>query len=420
MRRPDGPRVAYVISEYPIVSHTFIQREIEAVEAAGVDVLPVAMAPAPPHEIVSSGASRAAATTHTIRPVRAGTLLKAVLLPTLRRPGPHLRGFLRALGQGAPGLRNRVWRAFYFVEALLLRHYCRSEGVRHIHAHHANVSAEIARMAAETGRDLGEDWSWSFTMHGCTEFYDLIHYDLADKARAADFVAAVSDYTRVQLWRILDRPHWDDIHVIHCGVETDAFVPRTASPADGRLRVLFVGRLVPEKGLPVLLDAIASLAARRDDVALTIVGDGPLRADLERRVDAEELPVTFTGTISEDEMPGVFVDHDLFVMTSFGEGLPVVLMEALACELAVVAPGISGIPELVIDDETGRLVPPGRPEELAAVIAELADDPTERARLGAAGRALVQSQFESRLEGARLAHLFADLLGDVPEMERSR
>jgi colanic acid/amylovoran biosynthesis glycosyltransferase len=416
--------LCYVISEYPIVSHTFIEREVAGLRRAGLRVETVAMAPVPSHEILTEASASAAATTYYIRPVRLLDLIRSIAIPMVRHPVAAMGTLTSTLRSSPPGTRSHLWRLFYFVEALLLWSFCNRNGIRQIHAHHANVSSELARAAADFGNRIDEaGWSWSFTMHGCTELYDLIHYGLAGKVESADLVVAVSEYTRAQLLRIVDEDHWPKINVVHCGVDVEAFLPpdqavvpsghmirpTSSASASDPLRLLFVGRLVVEKGLAVLLDTMQSLQANGDAVELTIVGDGPLRPRIESRIAEQALRVRCLGSIAQQEIVDLYQQHDVFVMTSFGEGLPVVLMEALACELPVVAPWISGIPELVEHEQTGLLVPAGRSDSLAAAIQRLSGDPDLRRQLGRNGRQRVLESFDADKESAMLAVLFSDL-----------
>ncbi len=402
--------VCYVISEYPIVSHTFIEREVAGLRRSGVRVETVAMAPAPSHEILTAASTAAAATTYYIRPVGMLDFLRNIVMPLVLHPIAAFGALVSALRSSPPGLRSHLWRFFYFIEALLLWSFCRRNGIRHVHAHHANVSSELARVVADFGNRIdGSGWSWSFTMHGCTELYDLIHYGLAGKVESAAMVVAVSDYTRAQLLRIVDEAHWSKVNVVHCGVDADSFFPATAEANPGRFRLLFVGRLVVEKGLAVLLDAMQSLQNGGVAVELTIIGDGPLRLGIESRIVEHGLNAKCLGSVGQAEIVAHYQQHDAFVMTSFGEGLPVVLMEALACELPVIAPWISGIPELVEHEATGLLVPAGRSDALVAAIQRLSSDPELRQRLGRKGRERVLESFDAAHESTLLAAIFSNL-----------
>jgi diketogulonate reductase-like aldo/keto reductase len=179
------------------------------------------------------------------------------------------------------------------------------------------------------------------------------------------------------------------------------------------LQVLCVGRLVPEKGQHVLLDA----AAAAGDVRVVFVGDGPSRASLERHAAALGVDAVFTGSVGQDEIRDHYRRADAFCLASFAEGVPVVLMEAMAMELPVVTTRIAGIPELVTDGTSGLVVPPGRADLLAEALRALAGDPQLRRRLGAAGREAVAERYDLHRSAAELNRLFGSRLG--PTLPRS-
>ena len=247
-------------------------------------------------------------------------------------------------------------------------------------------------------------------MHGPTEFMDVARFDLAAKVRSAAFVACISDYARSQLMALVEPEHWAKLHIVHMGVDITLFpsagVERAARPA-GPLHVLFVGRLVPEKGVPILTDAVEHLVRRGFAVEVTVVGDSPDRVRLEDQVAARGLAdvMRFVGAVGQDELPSWYAWADVFCLPSFAEGVPVVLMEAMATELPVVTTTIAGIPELV-NEHNGLLVSPGRGDLVADALALLAD-PDLRARLGAVGRRTVLTDFDATTAAARLLPLFA-------------
>jgi glycosyltransferase involved in cell wall biosynthesis len=334
----------------------------------------------------------------------------------------------RALSLAPPGLRNRLWRLFYFGESILLARETERRGILHLHAHFANVGADVALLAAHFGAAAGRGpRTWSFTMHGPAEFYDVSLHRLREKVEAASFVACISDFSRSQLMGQAPVSEWDKLHVVHCGLDTARFAPgpsggggeprgagsRAESVRPGSLRILNVARLTGVKGHPVLLEAVAKLRAGGRDVRLTIVGDGPERERLAERArelgigDAVDLP----GAVGQDRIREHFGAADAFCVPSFAEGVPVVLMEAMAMGLPVVATRVMGIGELVDDGEHGLLVPPARADLLADALAQLADDPDLRARGGAAGRRKVQAEFEQSDSAARLSELFAEVAG---------
>jgi glycosyltransferase involved in cell wall biosynthesis len=276
-----------------------------------------------------------------------------------------------------------------------------------VHAQFASNATDVALLASELG---GAGWSWSFTVHGPVEFYDVYGFRLPDKARRAAFVACTSDFARSQLQVFLDPPDWSRLAILRMGVDAEHFHPRDGERDGGPLRVLTVGRLAGVKGQAVLLDAVAEAAGRGVAVELTIAGDGPERARLERQAADLGIAdrVAFLGPVGHDDVGELYAAADAFCTSSFAEGLPTVLMEAMATGLPVVATAIMGIPELVEDGVTGLLVPPARSDLLAEALERLATRPEERVEMGRAGRRKVLEERDPRASGERLLGLIAE------------
>jgi colanic acid/amylovoran biosynthesis glycosyltransferase len=401
--------IAYLCSRYPAVSHAFVQREVLALRRRGVDVRTFTIRRADASQLLSRADREEYETTRAVLPPRWGALVAAHLRAALGSWGAYLGTFARATELGRPGLRGRLWQVFYFAEAIQVWRECQKQGVSHIHAHFANVGSDVALLAAHYGAAAGRGpRTWSFTMHGPAEFYDVTAHRLPEKVAASDFVACISDFCRSQLMGFSAREEWPKLHVVHCGVDTEKFAQRAGTSAREGLRIVNVGRLVDVKGQALLLEALAQLRADGLDVQATIIGDGPERERL-RALAGElgvEAAVEFTGAVGQDDIRGYYERADLFCAPSFAEGVPVVLMEAMATGLPVVATQVMGVPELVEDGVTGRLVPPGRADLVAEAIRGLAEQPDERARMGECGRAKVAAEFDVHGSAVRLERLF--------------
>lgn len=405
-------KIAYFCSAYPAISHTFILREVEALRQLGTQITTFSIRRTPPDQLLAESDRAAAETTVTILPFR-WRQLRAHLALALRAPRSYLSTLRLALGLAPPGVRGRLWQLFYFLEAVVLWRECRKRDIRHIHVHLANAAADIAMLASEIGSAVEPQrpWSWSFTMHGPTEFYDLRHFRLAEKVRSASFVVCISDFARSQLMGLSDPDTWERLHVVHVGIPIEQFTP-TAPATNGNgsaPTILYIGRLVPEKGQAVLLEAVAKLAARGRKVELALAGEGQQRAGLEReaaRLGIAER-VTFLGAVGQEDLRGLYEGASVFCLPSFAEGVPVVLMEAMAMGLPVVTTRIAGIPELIEDGHSGILVAPGRADDLADSLAGLLEDGELHRRLAANGREAVARGFDSEATAAQLQALFA-------------
>jgi colanic acid/amylovoran biosynthesis glycosyltransferase len=391
-------RVGYLTARYPYTSHSFIRREVLALRALGATVETFTVRAAQPTDMLSSFDREEGASTTAILPCTAGRLLRAHLRAAGRHPAAYLSTLALAWRAAPPIRRGRLYRCFYFAEAILLWDEMRQRDLRHVHAHFANVACDIARLAVAFAIAPGhERWSWSFTMHGPTEFSAVERFDLATKITESSFVACIGDFCRSQLMALVAVEQWSKLEVVHCGLDPSQFALRSGEdPRPDLFRVICVGRLVPEKGHAVLVEAMASLCQRGVVAHLTVVGDGPSRQSLEALAIQYGLDshVTFTGALGQDEVVEQYRKADAFCISSFAEGVPVVLMEAMALGLPVVTSRIAGITELVEDQVSGFVVPPGRVDLLADALAVLAKDPVRRQEMGRAGRATVVAGYD--------------------------
>lgn len=372
MTRPVG----YVVSGYPGVSHTFIMREVQALRSAGVSVHTYSVRAAATSDILSADDVVEAERTTALLPVSPLRLAHVVLSSWARHPSAHSAALFRALRRGK-GSRGRLWQVFYFFEAVLLRRYCVRDGVSHLHAHFANNAADIARTTADLGQrvDGPGTWSWSFTMHGPTEFDDPVRFGLAAKVVDAAFVACISHYCQDRIAGLV-APQLPDSVLVRCGLDLRKFPLIDRAGRTTPLRVLCVGRLVAEKGQTNLVAAIDELVREGIALEVTLVGDGPCRTEIEAEVQRRQLAgvVTLTGAVGQDEILGWYEWADVFALLSYAEGLPVVLMEAMATGLPVVTTHVAGIPELVEHGVTGSVLAPGDVPAAACALRRLAAD----------------------------------------------
>ncbi len=381
-------RVAYLVSQYPAPSHTFIRREIEALRARGIEVHTFSIRP--PSEAERAALDPAECErTHFVLADKAG-VLRANVAAAARTPLRYLRTLGDALRHRAPGAKAAVWSLFHFAEAVALAEELERRGVEHLHNHFANSGANVGYLAS---RHL--DMPWSVMLHGASEFDYPAGQVLGLKIAHADFVACASHYVKSQAMRGVDPALWEKMFLVRCAVELERCPKRRPRPSGEKLRVLHVGRLSPEKGQLGLLEAFRAVLVEGIDAELVMVGDGPLREELERR--ARELGLgercVFVGRRAEHEVLAHMADADLFAMSSFMEGLPVVLMEAMAVGLPVVAPSVAGIPELVEHDRTGLLFPTGDFEALGATLVRACRDAALRERLAEEAYRRVSAEF---------------------------
>lgn len=402
-----SPRIAYLTGEYPRATDTFIQREVAALRARGLTVETCSMRrTGAEHHTGPEQRTEAAGTFHVLEASVSPRRLIAAHLAAWRRPGAWLRALLLAWRTSPGGIKPTLYQLIYLAEAAVLAQHLRARGLTHLHNHIAKSSCTVAMLASEMS-----GIPYSFTLHGPDIFYEPYRWRLDEKIARAQFVACISHFARSQAMAFSAPEHWAKLHIVHCGVDPARYDrPAPETPA----HLLFVGRLAAVKGVPVLLEALQGLIGDHPDLRLTLVGDGPERDGLERLAAGLGNHVDFVGYRSQDEVAALLREATALVLPSFAEGLPVVLMEALAARLPVVTTRIAGVAELVEDGKSGLLVPPGDLVALRAALARVLGDPVMRARMGAAGRAKVVDEFASDSEAAWLATLFEGYANGTP------
>lgn len=386
------PKLAYLTGEYPRASDTFIQREVAALRGLGHEVLTCSIRTTGAEHLVGpEQRAEHASTFKVLDACKSPLRLLRAQVRWMVRPGRYLRA-LRLAWQTAPkGIKGRLYNLIYFLEAGVLADELARQGVDHLHNHIAKASCTVAMLASELS-----GIPYSFTIHGPDIFFEPHHWRIDEKAARASFVACISDFCRSQLMCFADQAHWHRFHIIHCGVDPSRY---SLSDHTGQ-ELLFVGRLAAVKGLPVLLEALRDLP---EGWHLTVIGDGPDRAALEDQ--AKGLSVDFVGYKSQAEVAEALTKTDVFVLPSFAEGVPVVLMEAMASGVPVVTTQIAGVPELVREG-AGRLVPPGDATALAGALQDTLSDAEHRKAMGQQGRVIVDADFNIAAEAARLSALF--------------
>ena len=389
-------KIAYLTGEYPRASDTFIQREVAGLRAAGLTVETASIRrTGQEHHVGPEQRAEAARNFHvleaTANPVK---LLRAHAVLLAQSPKRWFKALALAWRTAPKGLRGRAYQMIYFAEAGVLAHHLQATGAQHLHNHIAKASCTVAMLASKLS-----GIPFSFTLHGPDIFFEPHHWRLDEKIAQARFVSCISHFCRSQAMAFSPPEQWSKLHIVHCGVEP----ARYANASEGEA-LLFVGRLAPVKGLPVLLRALGDVPAAR----LTLVGDGPQRGEIETLLHALNLEarVRLLGYQNQDQVAELLRQSRALVLPSFAEGLPVVLMEAMAAGLPVITSQIAGVPELVRDGETGWLVAPGDQDGLTRAIEALLGDPERARKMGAAGRKAVAAEFDATVEARRLATLF--------------
>jgi glycosyltransferase involved in cell wall biosynthesis len=394
-------KLAYLVNQYPRVSHTFIRREIAALEDAGLEVARFSIRQSP-EEVVDPADRAELQRTRVIVAVGIHGLLMALAWRLLRSPSALVRAALVTLRIGWSSDRGLLRHVAYLAEACVLLRWFRATGITHVHAHFGTNSAAVVMLCRELGGP-----PYSFTIHGPEEFDKPLSISLRTKIEHASFVVAISSYCRSQIFRYCGHEHWSRVHVVHCALDQE-FLGAPPEPIPAAPRIVTVGRLNEQKGQLLLVEAVARLASRGVDFELVLVGDGEMRAELDAMIAREGLGtrVKITGWAPNAEVRAQLVAARFMILPSFAEGLPVVIMEALALGRPVLATYVAGIPELVGED-CGWLIPPGSVDAIAEGIERaLALDDAQLQALGRAGRAKVRKEHDAAVEAAKLLELF--------------
>ena len=392
-------RIAYLINQYPKVSHSFIRREILALERQGFEVLRLALRGWDGELVDKEDHDERMRTRYVLRDGGAALLL-ALIHMLLTRPVCLIWALALAWRMSCRADRPLFAHLAYLAEACRIEPWLRSADIRHLHAHFGTNSAEVAMLVHALGGP-----QWSFTVHGPEEFDKALVIGLAEKVRRCTFVVAICSYGRSQLYRFVEHKHWRKVQVVHCGLDK-AFHAIPAGPAPEARRLVCVGRLCEQKGQLLLVDAVHRLVAQGIDCELILAGDGELRTGIEALVAQYGLQtkIRITGWISSENVRNEILAARALVLPSFAEGLPVVLMEAMALRRPVISTYIAGIPELVLPNEHGWLVPAGDVEALSDAMRACLDAPLGMlTRMGEAARERVLARHDIDVEAAKLA-----------------
>ncbi len=400
-------RIAYLVNHYPKVSHSFIRREILALERRGFEVVRIALR-GWDNEILDEEDLLERKRTRYVQRNGSVALLIALARTLLTRPAPLLRALVVACRMGTCAERPLFVHLIYLAEACRIGSWLRNAGVRHLHAHFGTNSAEIAMLVHLLG---GPDWS--FTVHGPEEFDKAQIIGLGEKIRRCSFVVAISSYGRSQLYRCVEHKCWPKVRVVHCGLESEYFAGSVVSVPKTR-RLVCVGRLCEQKGQLILIEATHQLLVHGVTFELVLAGDGDMRGAIEELIQRRNLEgkVRITGWITGEQVRNEILAARALVLPSLAEGLPVVIMEAMALRRPIISTYVGGIPELVEDGKHGWLVPAGDVSTLMRVMRACLDTPADKlSQMGQAARERVHCLHNADTEAAKLAKCFRSATG---------
>jgi glycosyltransferase involved in cell wall biosynthesis len=401
----DEMKLFYLVGQFPAINHGYLLAEVRHLRRLGFEVSVASVSPPDrPLDRLSAVEREEAARAYYIKSVPAARVALLNIGEFVRHPVRYLRGLTLALRLAGGSPRRVVYHLAYFAEAILTGRRMRETGVSHVYA---NFSVTVALIAART---FPVTMSWA--VHGFGELHDPGGTHLFERVKGALFVRSVSRYGRAQLMLSCERSEWSKLIHVPLGIDLLQFVPRPNRAVFSPPRLLCVGRLAPEKGQALLLEAIAALRADGCPVQLRLAGDGPDRAWLERR--AAELGigsnVEFAGWVDQARLLGLYAEADLFVLPSLAEGIPIVLMEAMAMQIPCVAPCIAGIPELIEHGVEGMLFAVGDVKDLKRAIRNLLESPELCAQIGRQARTRVVRDYDMARNTERFAAVLTEQL----------
>jgi glycosyltransferase involved in cell wall biosynthesis len=395
-------RVAYFTNQYPAVSHTFIRREIRALETLGITVIRYALWSAADSLVHAEDRAEQQQTRHILK-AGIGEFSRSLVTSLIGQPAASLRMLRLALKMGWRSDRGVMRHLAYALEAMVLAAWCTRDRVQHVHAHFGTNSAAIAMLASHLLRI-----PYSFTAHGSEEFEKAPLLSLDEKLRYAAFAVCVSSFGRSQLMRWSPPEQWNKIALVHCGLD-DSFFEADVTPPSTTPRFVCVGRLGEHKAQLLLVEAVKRLRDRGVNCELVLAGDGPMRSRVEVAIRSAglEQQVSITGWVPGDRVKFEIMAARALVLPSFSENMPVVIMEAMALGRPVISTYIAGIPEMVKPGVTGWLVPASDVESLADAMQQALVTPIEMLEsMGAAAREYVRTHHDALREAGKLKELF--------------
>ncbi|MFQ6334976.1 glycosyltransferase family 4 protein [Methylophilus sp. 3sh_L] len=401
-------RIAYFTSSYPRATDTFIQREVIGLRASGVEVLTCALRQPEGANNVSPLILNERKQTTYFLPASPVKLIKLNFKYFVSATSSYFKTLHLAFKTRRPGVKGSLYQLFYFQEALLLANYLQQNNVQHVHNHFGDSSGMVTMLASQLS-GVG----YSVTFHGPHIFFEPTLLALREKVKYAKFIVCISNYCKSQMMLFSNVEDWHKLKIVHCGVDVDKYFfddKPVDSQAAGPVKLLYVGRLAAEKGVPVLLKSLIDLKNEGYQFHLTLLGDGPERASLESEVDKHGLTemVFFGGFASQETVRETLLASDVFILPSFAEGVPVSLMEAMACGIPVIGTNVGGVTELIEHGVSGMVVAPSDEQALKSAIFRYIKHPELRETVRSAARETIESDFNFKIEVSKLEQLIRE------------
>ena len=394
-------RIAYFTNTYPRATDSFIRREVIGLRKRGFEVSTYSVHKSGSEHDVDSEVISEKGTTRFIFPLNLLILIFISAKLLLKRPKSFLFALWLAYKTARPGLKGHALQIAYFAEAIVLAEFLIQDKIEHLHNHLGDNSGTVTMLAAKL-----INVPYSISIHGPHIFFDGLHWALDKKTEYSKFVACIGHFCVSQMMLYVPKEFWHKFEIVRCGIDFNQF--SFQEPVRRAKKLLYVGRLSSEKGISVLLESLALLEKESLDFELAVLGDGQDRAYLQTMVEDLGIAdrITFCGFVDRETIVESLVESDIFILPSFAEGIPVVLMEAMASGVPVISTYVGGIAELVTDMRTGQLVSPSDVTGLAQAISRYINDVSFCQLVAKNARNKVENEFNIERQIDILSNLF--------------
>lgn len=397
-------KVGYVVNQYPKTSHSFIRREIQELERQGVSVVRFSVRDTE-GDFEDVNDADEYTKTNIILNSSIISALKKLVKYFVSSPALFCKTLFYSFQLGWKSEAGLLKHIVYFIEAVVLSEWTTEKKVNHLHSHFGTNSTTVAMLASQMA-----NITFSFTVHGPEEFDKPNFIALPEKIKRAKFVIAITSYCKSQLFRLVESQYWNKIHIVRCGLDQKFFNPQAITNKEAEQNIVVcIGRLCEQKGQELLIRAFAKVRDNHIPFKLKLIGDGDKRDSIERLIESHSLNehVTLMGWQDEATIINEICHAKFTVLPSFAEGLPVSIMESMALKKPVLSTYIAGIPELIISDQNGWLVPAGDVDALSSKLETILSlDSNEITQIGLKARTAVGLNHNINTEATKLKNLF--------------
>ncbi|TDT72446.1 glycosyltransferase involved in cell wall biosynthesis [Hypnocyclicus thermotrophus] len=406
-------KILYLCSEYPALSHTFIDVEVDEL-SKNFEIYTSSINYPKNIEKFSDDYVKRLNKTYYIKKENKKNILLIVLKYFIINPLKFINILNYTYNLSVKnGVKNIIKAVGYFIEAILLHNYMKKNNIKHVHIHFANPAATVALIAKEF-----EGIEYSISVHGPDVFYNVKENLIVEKIKNAKFIRAISYFCQSQLMRESTPDYWDKINIIRCGIDLSKFNNINEfvkeKKENDKINILCVGRIVPSKGQLLLVETVKKVIKKTKNFKVTFIGGGEYLKNLKEKVEKSNLEnyIEILGPVNNDKVIKALESSDIFVLPSFAEGVPIVLMEAMSKKIITISTKINGIPELIDDKKDGFLVEASNIDELSELLIEIIKNSDNYKELKNNARKKIEKKYDIRKNIIKLKELFEENISD--------